>query len=204
VPDVCTCGAKLPPDARFCHKCGKPQRVEPVFVEEVEDPLPPPIELAPPPPPRIGFHNRLALRVALIAWFLTFAGSALFGLAAVPQAFVLLWWPAGGFFAVYLYRRRSGQRLSVMSGAHLGWISGLFGFIMAIIGLAVSYSDPVTLSKMRQQLQSSGFPDANVSQVMVFLSSPAGVLAIVLSLFAMFTLLPAFGGALGAKLLDRD
>jgi hypothetical protein len=57
---------------------------------------------------------------------------------------------------------------------------------------------------MRQQLQSSGFPDANVSQVMVFLSSPAGVLAIVVSLFAMFTLLPAFGGALGAKLLDRD
>ena len=29
--DFCTCGAELPPDALFCHKCGKPQReiVEP-------------------------------------------------------------------------------------------------------------------------------------------------------------------------------
>ena len=25
VPEYCTCGAQLPPDARFCHKCGKPQ-----------------------------------------------------------------------------------------------------------------------------------------------------------------------------------
>ena len=26
MPDSCTCGAQLPPDALFCHKCGKPQR----------------------------------------------------------------------------------------------------------------------------------------------------------------------------------
>ena len=25
VLEFCTCGAQLPPDARFCHKCGKPQ-----------------------------------------------------------------------------------------------------------------------------------------------------------------------------------
>jgi len=26
MPDNCTCGAELPPDSLFCHKCGKPQR----------------------------------------------------------------------------------------------------------------------------------------------------------------------------------
>ena len=31
MPEFCSCGAQLPPDALFCHKCGKPQRdiVEP-------------------------------------------------------------------------------------------------------------------------------------------------------------------------------
>jgi len=24
--EFCSCGAQLPPDALFCHKCGKPQR----------------------------------------------------------------------------------------------------------------------------------------------------------------------------------
>ena len=39
VPEFCTCGAQLPPDARFCHKCGKPQYDYP-GVEEPE-PAPP-------------------------------------------------------------------------------------------------------------------------------------------------------------------
>src|SRR5689334_13818328 len=68
VPDVCTCGAKLPADARVCRKCAKPQRDEPLFVEEAEQPTPPPlIDLTPASPARIGFHNRLAVRVALMA-----------------------------------------------------------------------------------------------------------------------------------------
>src|SRR5689334_2027095 len=31
--DFCTCGAQLPEDARFCHRCGKPQRNETFAVE---------------------------------------------------------------------------------------------------------------------------------------------------------------------------
>src|SRR5579872_904608 len=66
VPDVCTCGATLPPDARFCHKCGKPQREEDVQVEEqpiIVAAPPPPVAAEPPP---ISFRNRLALRVGLM------------------------------------------------------------------------------------------------------------------------------------------
>src|SRR6185503_6413009 len=127
VPDVCTCGAKLPPDARFCHKCGKPQRDEPVFVEEVEEPAPPPLTAAPVPvpvPARIGFHNLLAVRVALMAGALGLGLFVLLGQLPGLQVIAILSPVASGVFAVHLYKRKTGQRLSMASGAHLGWISG--------------------------------------------------------------------------------
>ena len=40
-----------------------------------------------------------------------------------------------GFLAVFLYRRRTGQRLSVASGARLGWICGIFGFVIVAVML---------------------------------------------------------------------
>ena len=39
----CTCGAALPEDARFCHKCGKPQYEEDIArLNAVDEPPPPP------------------------------------------------------------------------------------------------------------------------------------------------------------------
>ena len=48
VPEYCTCGAKLPEDALFCHKCGKPQREDLIVAE-------------PPPPPPPFFLRRFPL-----------------------------------------------------------------------------------------------------------------------------------------------
>jgi hypothetical protein len=39
----------------------------------------------------------------------------------LPLAFL-----AAGFLAVYLYSRRTGQTLSIRSGARMGWITGIF------------------------------------------------------------------------------
>src|SRR5712671_1156966 len=104
VPDVCTCGAKLPPDARFCHKCGKPQRDEPVIVEEAESPPPLPFsELpAPPAPARISFHNLLAVRVALMAGALGLCLFVLLGQLPGLQVIAILSPIASGAFAVHL------------------------------------------------------------------------------------------------------
>ncbi|MBZ5636076.1 MAG: zinc ribbon domain-containing protein [Acidobacteriia bacterium] len=202
MPEYCTCGVQLPPDARFCHKCGKPQREEDVPVEEkpvVVLPPPPPLEQ---PPLAINFHNAIAVRVALLAGALAFLISAVLG----PLGLVAL--AAGGFFAVYLYRRRTGTRLSVANGARLGWIAGIFIFAIAILVFTiqlVAVSPAEMMNQLRVQMAKNySVTEAQVNQVISFLQSPSGIAAIVLFSFFPITLLPALGGAVGAKLLNRN
>jgi len=204
VPEYCTCGAQLPPDARFCHKCGKPQRAEDLVFEEQ------PVVAAPPPPPpaepaplaAINFRNAIAVRVALLAGALAFLMSAVLG----PLGLIAL--AAGGFFAVYLYRRRTGAMLSVANGARLGWISGIFVFAIAMLVFTiqmVAASPSEMMNALRDQMAKNySATEAQINQVITFLGSPSGIGTIVLFSFFMITLLPALGGAVGAKLLNRN
>src|SRR3982074_2713985 len=103
----CTCGAELPPDSRFCHKCGKPQREE-IVVEQ--PPTPPPLVfIAPADPPAIplapSFHNPIAVRVGLFV-----ASIAALLCVLLPFGFVI-WLPSAGFIATYLFIRRTGLSL---------------------------------------------------------------------------------------------
>jgi hypothetical protein len=206
VPEFCTCGAKLPEDARFCHKCGKPQRDEPIFVEQ--ETVPPPLPPATPKIPPIGLTNGLAVRIALLGGALSLALSVVSGQILAPGV-SLIWLVAAGFVCVLLYRRRTGQRLSVIHGAHLGWICGLFVFtIMVVLFAASILSDPSSfqnaLDAMRDQLNSTARPGVDVNQIMEVVRSPTGILIGLLGAFLLLTALPAFGGAIGAKLLDRE
>jgi len=201
VPEFCTCGAQLPPDARFCHKCGKPQRDEDLVVEEQPVIVVPPPPVAPAPPVAINFRNAIAVRVALLAGTLPFMISALLGtLGLLALAF-------GGFFAVYLYRRRTGAMLSVANGARLGWISGIFIFAIAIFVFTiqlVTQSPSALMNGLREQMAKNySATEVQINQVINFLASPSGIGAMVLFSFFMITLLPALGGAVGAKLLNR-
>src|ERR1022692_783409 len=133
MPEFCTCGAQLPPDSLFCHKCGKPQRdvmaPEPEPESEVEMAPPPPLS-APvataPPPPALNFHNLVAVRIAFIV---------------APVAFLLSWipalnlilWIAAGFLAVFFHRRRTGVLLNVLGGVRLGWITGVIMFVITTV-----------------------------------------------------------------------
>lgn len=212
MPEFCTCGAQLPPDARFCHKCGKPQYDYP-GTDEPEQ-APPPEE--PPVVPQthfsrlsaeIGFHNRLAVRIGFIA-----ALSAVFlFLVPLPFPFLRLFvaFVAGGFFAVFLYTRRTGQMLSIRSGARMGWITGVFSFTLVSVLFAVAM---VAISKqgglanyLRSQLPAN---DARAETVAQAFNDPA-MLGVVLllslvMLFIVLTALPMIGGALGAKLLEKE
>jgi hypothetical protein len=206
VPERCTCGAVLPPDALFCHKCGKPQREDLLVQPEAETPAPlppPPLPAAAPPP--IGFHNGAAVRIALLAgasWFLV---SALIAPLVPLRPLALVWPIIMGFLAVLIYRRRTGQRLTALNGAHLGWICGIFGFVIVAITVTLRVvAEPSLFSTLTDQLRAGGMSEADVNQFVSVLRTPAGVAGVLIMSFLLFTVLPAFGGLIGAKLLDRD
>lgn len=191
--------------ALFCHKCGKPQRE--ILAAEPEIPAPP-LEVPPPLPvrvvPRIGFHNGAAVRIAFVAGILSIIFSALTGQVA---AFLgPLWLIAGGFWAVFVYRRRTGEHLSALNGAHLGWICGVFEFVIVAIMitiLAMALSNASAVNAVREQWHQYGKPEADLDQLLTAFRNPLNVLAAMPLFFLLFTLLPAFGGALCAKFLDR-
>jgi lysylphosphatidylglycerol synthetase-like protein (DUF2156 family) len=203
VPEFCTCGAQLPPDARFCHRCGRPLFESPVPETDEQPVVEIPRVALPPRPPEISFHNGLAVRIALIVSILALLVSALSG----PLVFLpILWMLAAGFTSVYLYRRRTGQRLSTLSGARMGWITGLFAFVLVMIlftVIVVALSDPEVASALTAQLQARGAA-VDPQQAIHAFRSPAGIAQGLLGFFVVCGLLPTLGGALGAKLLGGD
>jgi uncharacterized membrane protein YvbJ len=202
VPEFCTCGARLPEDARFCHKCGKPQRDEPTFQSEIEVPVAIPAETAPPPPPpAINLRNGIAVRSALAACVLT----VLLAFLLNPLGLSILAMVIGGFVAVLLYRRRTGQPLSVWSGMRLGWISGVFAFILVMLAttlLVAVLSDATVAAQLREQMIKT-YPAEEVAKLFETLQSPAKVGLLLLDAFVSSTLLMGLGAAAGAKFLDR-
>lgn len=217
VPDFCTCGAQLPPDARFCHKCGKPQYETPVEIEEAPPETEPetakPSAPATPPVPlnEISYRNSVAVRIAFLA-----AGIASL-LISFPLpvyfavAWLLLWLFSSGFLAVFLYVRRTGQKLTVRSGARMGWITGMFCFAIATVFFTISViavSSRGGLASFYREQFGARADDANIRQFLDVLQNPAGLatmlLLSLLFLFVLFTLLPTMGGALGAKVLAKD
>ncbi|MGI8744593.1 MAG: zinc ribbon domain-containing protein [Bryobacteraceae bacterium] len=204
MPQFCTCGARLPEDARFCHKCGKPQYDYPGIETEV---VVEPLSAAAPPPPEIGFRNRTAVRIGFLAALLAF----IVVLVTVPFLFpsFVIAFLAAGFFAVYLYMRRTGQKLSTRSGARMGWMTGIFLFTIMIVQLTASVlaapSQGGLAALMRAQMQKQGTANPDVLKM---LDAPATLpVMMALGIFAMFlllTILPMLGGALGAKLLTKE
>jgi hypothetical protein len=181
-----------------------------VTIEEPEAaPAPPPIPVvvARVEPPAISFHNGPAVRIALSMGVLAFLCLLVVGQLALPEALIFVWLAAAGFLAVFLYRRSTGQRLSVANGARLGWISGIFGFVIVTIILTlfvIALSEPSVVTALREQIKTRGIPEANLDQMIDALHTPSGITSALGMFFLLFTILPAFGGAVGAKLLDRD
>jgi hypothetical protein len=135
MPEFCSCGAELPPDARFCHKCGKPQRESDVqFARDRETAQAAPGDVlvageAPAPMP-LTFQNPVAIRVG----FSVASVAALLTMIPLVNYGVPVWLLGAGFVSVFFYKRRTGQRLSVRSGARMGWITGVMSFaILAVI-----------------------------------------------------------------------
>ncbi|MBZ5592611.1 MAG: zinc ribbon domain-containing protein [Acidobacteriia bacterium] len=203
MPEFCTCGAQLPPDARFCHKCGKPQREEPMVEREevLAVPLPPPVAAAAPLP--LNFQNPTALRVGLLAAGLLCVVMMIPGInyAAV------IWWLAAGYFSVWIYRRRTGQRLNVRGGARMGWITGVLScailtLLFAFFMLAIRQMGG--LAALKDSLKDFSFQQGSVDEALRILQDPSKMLRSLIATFILLTLTCTAGGALGAKILGKD
>ena len=111
-------------------------------------------------------------------------------------------WLAAGFFAVYLYCRRTGFRLDVLAGVKIGWITGviLYAFT-SVVFTAQQVPDALAghLGKtMLEQLKNSPFQDPMMTTM--FQSDPAKAILLLLgAMFVFVTCLSMAGGALGAK-----
>jgi hypothetical protein len=212
MPEFCTCGAELPPDARFCHRCGKPQREEivpetfarpPEIASAVTTPAPE-IVL----PPRVNFHNSTAVRIGLGTATVASLLSAL-PVLALGLIGLAIWWVTAGFLAVYFYRRRTSQFLTVESGLRMGWITGLIGSTITSVVFTLSVVPLIQGGKIaslyEEQFRKMSANDANVQQAIKILETPSGlamfVVVALLFFFLIITFLCTAGGALGAKLV---
>jgi hypothetical protein len=201
-------------DAWFCHKCGKPQRdIRPAEREEVAAPTPAVVIgplLAPAPTDEIGFRNRLAVRIAVLCAGLAWMLAQLCSLLVLSVLWIVLWMTLAGFIAVYFYHRRTGVFLSPRGGARMGWLTGTFCFLIAVVMAALNFlvvSGQNGLKEMfREQIRSQNPP--NMDEALKMLDSPAalGLIAVFVLIFfyVMSIVLPMIGGALGAKVLEKE
>jgi hypothetical protein len=195
MPEYCTCGAQLPPDAVFCHKCGKPQRE---IAAVAPEPVPAPPPLVEPPPPTAApakVTNGAAIRTALPV---AIGATCLFFLPYLN-------WIGAGFLTVFLYRRRTGQYLNMESGVRLGWITGLLMFAMLAVllgGTLLMFEAVGGIPGIQAQLKNT--IDPNTLKSLAILQNGHEVLKLYLELFVFVNLLSMAGGALAAKLVGHD
>lgn len=206
MPEYCTCGAELPPDARFCHKCGKPQRPEPaaeLLAHEAvsSTPVAPARAVAVLQP--LSFRNPIALRVGLLAAGLV---SLLMMIPGVNYASIV-WLLGAGYFSVWIYKRRTGQRLTVRGGARMGWITGVMSFSLVTLIFTLSLvaiQKAGGLGVLKDRLLELSIQQSAIDEAVKLLQNPFEILRSLAIMFLVMTIACTAGGALGAKILSKD
>ena len=200
----CTCGAYLPNDARFCHKCGKPQYEEDVArlaAENTPGPVQAPLDIptttkAPP----IGFGNLRAVTITIAVAAITLIPLSL-AMIAPPLSLIVL--AGAGYCAAYFYRKQTAQPLTPGGGAYLGVMTGLWLFVVFALCAAVvsvKVSSPTDLAVMKATLSRVPGAANMLDDPHQFIVTIGESLVI---LFFLSTLSAAFGGMLAARTLAR-
>lgn len=166
--------------------------------------------MRPVPVSDVGFGDRNALRTAMLAAAIT----TLLMTVRLPldAFFKIVWLLSAGFLAVYLYQKRTGQPVTLRTGVRLGWLTGLFCFMILLVLMVASavavWNSAAFAEELRRQLQASAQPGVDIEDLMRFIESPTGMGVMMLSIlvvaFLFFTGLPMLGGALGAKVLEKE
>lgn len=204
----CTCGAQLPDDARFCHRCGKPQYEEDIVRLREEEqqavPIPPTPVNAAPTPAKIDFGNKRALfvsiAVALFTLVIFTTGSVL-----VPGALLILpLFCFAGFTASRWYIKQTGQLISPQGGARLGFMTALWAFLVVAI-FSVVFAIFISSPEWRDELINllSSQQSAAAKQMSELLRDPKQSIIVLMGgllvNFCLFTFPSMLGGMLGVR-----
>lgn len=216
VAEVCSCGTQLVEGARFCHRCGKPTFEMPA--EEQEEPVPAEVaqlldtvELSS-ATPEISFNNGAAVRVALlvaaISMLLLIPMANLSGMSLIGIILPTLF---AGALSVWFYQRRTGNTLSVLAGARMGWITGVFIFALFLVLFTITIVPSLEsgeLQKIQEAALKGNFSATDMEKLKEIFENPTLLgLSILLFMGIYFvgaTTLSSLGGMLGAKLLGRN
>jgi hypothetical protein len=198
----CSCGAILPEDARFCHKCGQPQYEEDIArMNAVEEP--PPVTAQPPAPPpfqlptKIGIGNGRAVRITLAVAGLSLLAIALIASIAPPLAPAIM--VAAGFTAVRVYLSRTSENLSPSGAAILGAMPWLWLAIPFSILEALGAGFFVLTPEGREAAKALKNPE-----VMKLMDDPAKLITGLLLIVFVGTVSGALGGILAVRRQPRS
>lgn len=194
----CTCGALLPPDARFCHKCGKPQ-----FEEDIERLAVLEAEAAPKPAvtltPAIqfaaeGVGNIRAIGITMAVAALALVCMLIVGMIAPPAVPLILC--AAGFAAARFYGMK--RAISALGGAILGTMTGMWLFLVFAVCAGTA---SLTFASPEGQAMMKSLSPKVAPEVLRILQDPHQmVTGFLLPVFFFLVLSSAFGGLLAARL----
>lgn len=213
------CGSPVEDGTAFCKHCGAPQ-IRVVGQEPATPPLPPGTTAeAQPAAEPAGPESTSVAGPLGIDWSQAVPAAAIAGLLlavawVIPFAGFLLWLVAGGAFGVAMYRRRVPQAsLTPGLGARIGAVTGLFGFGVFAIMLALEMLATRGSGRFRQLLQqvveqaAARNADPRAQQALQQFMTPAGLallITIMLVFFlAAFVALSSIGGAVGVWLARK-
>lgn len=203
----------MPEGTPFCAACGAPQ-IRVVAPQSSVAPALPDNDLTPPPLPGVSAFPLgpvkpvrwgAAFRNCLVAAAIT----TVVILVAGHPLLILFTLPAGGWFAVFLYARRTEHLpLTAGVGARIGAVTGLtaFGLYAILMAVVLVFQRSRFLEEIKKAMTQAAAqnPNPQTQQVVEKLMSPEGIAVLVtisaVFLFFVFLVLCSVGGAIGGSM----
>lgn len=188
----------LPPDARFCHKCGKPQYEEDIqrFAALDAEAAPTPAQVTQIIEPLVpgGVGNLRAVGITMAAAALAFVGMLIVGMVFPPAVPLILC--AAGFAAARFYGMN--RALTALNGALLGTMTGAWLFV--VFAVCVGTASATIGTPEGQAMMKSISPNVAPEMIRILQDPHQMLTGFLLPVFFFLVFSSAFGGLLGARL----
>ncbi len=163
-------------------------------------------------PAEISFSNAAAVRVGLIVAAISMALLVpLANLGGMSLLGIILPTLSAGALSVWFYQRRTGVPLTVLAGARLGWITGVFIFALFLVLFTISIIPALEsgeLQKIQEAALKGSFSEGDMAKLKEIFENPVMLAVSILLFMGIYfvgaTTLSSLGGMLGAKLLRRN